>query len=98
YTVSMIDVDGCMYSAGIITILEGSTVSLDQDYTSPAGTVIGGCVDNADVSGGVGSYDFTLDGTPITMPHCGLPAGTYELCATDANGCFTCEDITIDQC
>lgn len=94
----MIDVDGCMYSAGIIIILEGSTVSLNQGYTSPNGTLTGGCIDSAAVTGGVGTYDFTLDGTPVTLPHCGLTAGTYELCAIDANGCFTCEDVIVGQC
>ena len=48
-------------------------------------------------SGGTGQYEFSWNTSPVQMNDTAslLPAGTYEVTVTDANGCIAVGDVTI---
>ena len=62
-----------------------------------------GCLDGATsftAEGGVTPYQYTLYPPVIstgTDTIGGLPAGQYQLCVTDANGCTSCDSLIINE-
>ncbi len=47
------------------------------------------------VTGGTAPYTYTWSQGATTSSINNLCIGTYQICATDANGCFTCDNATI---
>ena len=62
-----------------------------------------GCTDGATsftAEGGVTPYQYTLYPPVISTgidTIGGLPAGQYQLCVTDANGCTSCDSLIIEE-
>lgn len=100
-------------SAGLNTVTvtdnAGCVVSEQVTLTGPAQIVITGTVTDEDcgalngsiaasVTGGTGPYTYAWTGTPaVTATISGLNDGSYTLTATDANGCSSSNNFTVDQ-
>lgn len=91
YTLLVTDNIGCVASAGPYTITDApgpvlsaaNAVIADEHCDSDDGSITG-----ITVSGGTGTINYSWNaGAYTTLDITGLSAGTYNLVATDANGC-----------
>ena len=99
YTVTVMDDNGCTTTASVT--IEGPTMVLTIDDITPTSpSCFGGNDGNIEleVSGGTPpySYDWDNGAQDVEDPN-GLPAGTYNVIVTDANGCVTNTMATIDE-
>ncbi len=92
YSVTVTDSNGCSLTLlVIINSLPPPTITFT--YTLPTCSA---CADGsiaANVFGGSAPYTYIwmgLGGTTSTLAN--IPEGIYQLCVTDASGCFTCTD------
>lgn len=98
YTVTVTDAAGCA-SISIVAITEPSAVSVWAYALSNATcpTCCDGTASDS-ASGGTAPYIYSWSTTPVqtTVSATGLCGGmTYTLCLTDANGCSSCDTVTI---
>ncbi|MCB9230618.1 MAG: gliding motility-associated C-terminal domain-containing protein [Bacteroidia bacterium] len=89
YTVTLTDSNGCVSSANV-TINEPTQLvaGVDSSHNPTCfGLTDGDAFGSA--SGGTGPYSYSWNSTPVqnTQNATNLPAGTYTLTVTDANGC-----------
>jgi hypothetical protein len=99
YTMICTDTSGCAYSE-TITLSQPAQIVIDSLYQTPA--TCNGFNDGsfeAFVSGGSGSFTYSLNGAPFqtTAVFDTLAAGMYYLTIKDSAGCETIEMITITQ-
>lgn len=97
YSVAAVDANGC---------LAGASVQITQPplLTATATAQNASCHAGSDGSisgtatGGTPNYTFSWNNGALTGPnHSNLPAGTYTLLVTDANGCTDTAQVTIGQ-
>lgn len=95
----------------ILTVTSGITCTgtaeftVDDNPNEPAinYTVVGTTCDmsngsiNVSISGGVTPYTFSWSNGAMTEDLSNIPAGTYGITVTGANGCTASEDITVDN-
>ncbi len=97
YNVLVTDANGCSATVPTFTITEPSVLTVSATATDV--TVFGasdGSV-NLAISGGTGSYNYSWSNGATTQNINGVPAGTYSVTISDANGCQFIENATIDQ-
>ena len=95
YTVVITDVRGCEKTASVEVenASEGPQVTADITPLDCAGDTSADI--DLTVSGGIAPYTFAWDDLVFTEDRTGLPAGTYEVTVTDANGCEAVETYEI---
>ncbi|MCS7074375.1 MAG: SprB repeat-containing protein, partial [Bacteroidia bacterium] len=99
YTVTVTDANLCQTTASV-TITQPSSivasVSVVQNVSCYGGT---NGILSASATGGTGSISYSWNTTPVQTGNqaTNLPAGTYTVTATDANGCFVTASATISQ-
>jgi len=98
YDLTLTDVNGCA-TTGSTTINEGSVITLTLTPTPLVCSGINQGSINTTVNGGIAPFTYTWsDNTIGNIPNpTNLPAGTYELTLTDANGCSATNSTTIND-
>jgi hypothetical protein len=95
YNVTVTDVNGCTATTNVIitqpTAVSVSATNIDANCGQSNGSV------TANGSGGTGVITYSWNTTPIqnTATASNLPAGTYTVIATDANGCTATTSATV---
>ncbi len=98
YTIGVIDANGCQTTLTYI-VSEPSPLSVNMIPTMISCNGANDGVLTAQVSGGTSPYTYAINGgTAVVNPvFNNLPAGTYMLTATDANGCQQAFTSTITE-
>jgi len=99
YTVLVTDANGCTQTAAF-TITQPTVLSATASVLNNAscfGTSDGSAIANG--AGGTAPYGYSWNSAPVqnTQTANNLPAGTYSVIVTDANGCTTPSSATITQ-
>ncbi len=96
YSVTATDANGCTISSSA-TITEPTALS--EVTTSTNVSCYGGTDGSAmiTVSGGTMPYTYSWSDGQTTASATGLAAGTYTVTATDANGCYIMQTVTITE-
>jgi len=96
YTITVRDANGCTATQDV-TITEPPVLAFTFTVTNALCHGSQGSI-TFQASGGVGGYEYGVDGTYGSNPVVSLPAGTYTLTVRDANGCVTAaQTATITQ-
>ncbi|RMD71127.1 MAG: hypothetical protein D6818_08180, partial [Bacteroidetes bacterium] len=95
YTVTVTDVDQNCDGTATVTINEPPPLSVSVT-TTPANCNGGGSA-TVTASGGTPGYTYTWSGGISGANPTGMPAGTYDLTVTDANGCTQTASVTIGE-
>jgi len=96
YTVTTTDENGCQASASV-------TIGQPDQMVLLTGNEEVSCFDGSDgfatvsVNGGVGSYTFQWSNGSSGLIATDLPAGTYFVTLTDANGCEAVDSTVVEQ-
>jgi gliding motility-associated-like protein len=97
YTLTATDVNGCVATVAA-TVTEPAVLTTTSTSTNP---VCFGSLDGTittTTNGGTTPYSYLwTPGSATTSNLSGLAAGTYQLQATDANGCITITNVTINN-
>lgn len=99
YSVLVTDANGCTQTAAYV-ITQPAALSATTSLINNAscfGTSDGSAIANP--SGGTGPYNYSWNSLPAqnTQTAIGLPAGTYAVVVTDANGCTAPASATITE-
>ncbi|MCX7607122.1 MAG: gliding motility-associated C-terminal domain-containing protein, partial [Bacteroidia bacterium] len=96
YTITVQDVNGCTATSSV-TVTEPPVLTFTFSVTNALCHGENGTI-TFQPSGGVGGYEYGVNGVYGTNPAVSLPAGTYTLTVRDANGCVTTpQTATITQ-
>ncbi len=97
YTVTITDDNGCQ-NQNNITINEPTPVSVTTSSTPASCFGISDGSVSANATGGTSPYTYTWQpGGMVGASQNNLPAGTYSVTATDANGCSNTSNVTITE-
>jgi hypothetical protein len=98
YTIGVIDANGCSTSI-LYTVTEPASLNVNMIPTMISCNGANDGMLTAQVSGGTSPYTYAINGgTAVGNPvFNNLPAGTYMLTATDANGCQQAFTSTITE-
>ncbi|MGC6533573.1 MAG: FG-GAP-like repeat-containing protein [Flavobacteriales bacterium] len=91
YAVSVTDAVGCVTNSTVV-ISEPEVLTLEIDLAGVNDQGLGAFVMNAE--GGTPPVTYTVNGDPCTPP-CLAEPGTFDIVATDANGCTAEETLII---
>ncbi len=99
YTITVIDANNCI---GTDTAVVAEPVILVADITASTNVACNGAATGtatAGATGGTGSYTYSWDSSPVqtTSTATGLPAGTFNVSITDANGCMATDQVQITE-
>lgn len=96
YTVTVFDVNNCSATTTVQIVQPASfTVAINGTGPACAGASTGTAT--ATAIGGVGPYSYQWNNGMTGPTRNGLPAGTYSVTATDANGCTASVSIVLSQ-
>ena len=97
YTVTATDANGCNATQSI-TLTEPTAISLNTSISRAinCNTANDGEA-TATASGGTGAFSYLWSNGQTTTIATGLAAGTYNVSATDANGCMSTQNITLTE-
>jgi gliding motility-associated-like protein len=99
YTVTVTDANGCS-TTGVanVTNTGGPAASISSSTNI---VCFGGSTGSATATqtGGTGPFSYSWNSTPVqtTATASGLPAGSYTVTVTDANGCQSTASVTLTQ-
>ena len=100
YTVTVKDANGCTTTQAVV--ITGPTAALTASITAQTavncfGTATGSATVSA--SGGTAPYTYSWNTSPVqtTATATSLAAGTYTVVVTDASGCTSTVQVTIDE-
>ena len=98
YTVLVTDAEGCTGAEQIVVTNAGSIATVTFGDVRPA-TCAAGDVGSATAitSGGAAPFTYSWSTGATTQTVSNLPAGVYTVSVTDANGCTTSGQVTIDR-
>ncbi|MBK7408816.1 MAG: choice-of-anchor L domain-containing protein [Saprospirales bacterium] len=96
YTVTVTDAHGCTQTT-TVTLAEPPDLTASASGTDPPcnGTNTGSI--NLTVGGGTSPFSFHWNNGNNTQNPTNLPAGTYSVTVTDANGCTEITSVTLSQ-
>ncbi len=110
YTFRIIDVNGCDFITGPVTIVDppalDATAAITSDYNGEDISCFGASDGRIRVTptGGTGNYSYEINELPGNVTGAntgiftGLPSGTYTITVTDLNGCdFTTTPLTLND-
>jgi hypothetical protein len=96
YTISVVDGTGSTIGTATVQLVDPPALTVSvTSFTNPS---CGNCSDGAAcASAGGGSGVYTYTWMPASTSQCitNVPAGSYTVCAGDANGCVTCTVVTL---
>jgi len=90
------DTNGCIYTDSVI-INEPNLLSSSIIPTDLTSCLITNGSINLNVSGGLQSYTYLWNNNDTTENISNLSAGNYSVIITDANGCTTTNNVTVNQ-
>ena len=93
----MTDTNGCMATDSVLISVPDSITLIINSIDAICGLSNGEV--SVSVSGGTGAYTFLWDdpGSSVTDTITGLPAATYNVTVTDANGCTQTASVIIND-
>lgn len=99
YNVTVTDGNGCTFLVTeLVTEPDPLVAVADFPFSSPTCNGFADAAININVVGGTSPYSYEWDnGAANVEDPSGLAAGTYNVTVTDANGCFTIEEVVIDE-
>jgi gliding motility-associated-like protein len=98
YTVTITDANGCTYAISETVAQPASSLATSIQSTQNVDCFSNntGAID-INASGGTAPYTFAWSNGAVTEDLSNLPAGTYTVTVTDANGCYNNQTATITQ-
>jgi gliding motility-associated-like protein len=102
YSVAVTDANGCAWS-GQWTVTEGAEIAIEANVSSYTGgfevSTFGGSDGSVGIlaSGGTQPYSYLWSNGSTASNQSGLPAGTYTVTITDANGCTATRSFTLEE-
>ncbi len=98
YTIVISDASGCSLPPVNITVTEPATpVALTVSGTNPTCNGLSNGTATALPEGGTASYDYMWSEGSSTQTALNLPAGSYAVTVTDANGCTATADTNLSE-
>lgn len=96
--ITVTDANSCVASTSLYITSPSELIITNINTTQPTCYGFSDATATISISGGLGSYDYTLGGqTNSTGVFTGLNAGSYVANVTDANGCTKISNISISQ-
>lgn len=95
YTCTITDATGCTATA-TFTITEPAAFNVTFTTTGSTCSASDGSA-TANVTGGTGSYTYSWSTGGTAATETGLAAGVYNVTVTDANGCDTTQNVTVNS-
>jgi gliding motility-associated-like protein len=102
YSVAVTDANGCAWN-GQWTVTESAAITIVANLSSYTGgfevSAFGGSDGSVGllVSGGAEPYSYLWSNGSTASNQSGLPAGTYTVTITDANGCTATRSFTLEE-
>jgi subtilisin-like proprotein convertase family protein len=98
YSCTVTDASGCQLAVGPIAVGNNSnSMTIDNlIVTNESCGNNGGAID-LEYSGGTGPFTFLWSNTAVTEDIANVPAGNYSISITDANGCVTNGQTTVQN-
>lgn len=96
YTVTVTDDNGCEQTASV-TLANPPAISASASGTDPLCNASNSGSINLTVGGGATPYAFQWSNGATSQNPANLPAGTYTVTVTDANGCTQTTSVTLGQ-
>lgn len=93
YTVTITDGNGCS-TTDVATVTQPSAITITTGMTQATCGQSDGSA-NANASGGTGAFTYQWINGPAGATYSNIPAGTYSVIATDANGCADTAAVTV---
>lgn len=93
YTVTVTDANGCTVTDTANVTQPSAVVASASMTQATCGQSDGSATGSA--VGGTGAYTYQWIGGPATATYNNIPAGTYSVIVTDANGCSDTASITV---
>ena len=98
YEVEVQDANGCVITASV-SVSEPNVMELSLDYSEVVCNSTNNGIVSVSVVGGTAPYSYLWDDQSGTTSNTAenLPAGTYQVTVTDANGCQEQASVTLTQ-
>jgi len=97
YTVTVQDANGCLYADTVLVNQPLSALTLTQATTNISCNGLSDGYINLIVNGGTPGYTYLWNTGAITQDLSNVPAGSYDVAVTDANGCTGSLTVLVTQ-